>query len=54
MKQFLVLPYSEETGLALPGLPEALVMDKDDKTVPTKATGSILARGREYKLEILV
>jgi len=53
MKQFLVFPYPEEAGLA-PSWPAGVARGgKDEKTVPTEATGSMLAGGREGKMEIL-
>lgn len=53
-QQFLVFPDQEKTGLA-PSCPAGVAPDrKDEKTAPTEARGSILARSLESKMEILV
>ena len=53
-QQFLVFPDQEKTGLA-PSCPAGVARDrKDEKTAPTEARGSILARSQESKMEILV
>ena len=53
MRQFLVFLYPEEAGLA-PSWPAGAARDgTDERTAPTEASGSILAGGREGKMEIL-
>lgn len=54
MEQFQVLPCPEEAGLA-PSCPAAVARErKREETAPSEAAGSILTRGREGIMKILV
>jgi hypothetical protein len=54
MRQFLVFPYPEETGLALSWADGVVRDGKDEKMVPTEAVGCRLPGGWEGKMGILV
>jgi hypothetical protein len=53
MKHFRVFSCPEETGLAFPGPPKLLGMERMRETAPVEAVGCIIRGGQEAKTEIL-